>query len=239
MTPESFGIARSTDGSAHVARLYHAASDPAIHHKLYKIWMSETWPQGTEPISAEWTTSPPDVSARYLVDLYIPTPLAPNSSAQLVQFKEDYSDASGVFHSVPSWWLHQVGDRGTYWFNFTAWGYRHNSSNIPAAPYFNRWFTVELRLYQHDRVELYLDGVLKDTGHHDEWPVGGPTSPAARVSRSGAPCRSGRNSGGSSVLATIQIRRTCSISTMPACSGCLEKCLPTVRETMAFRRLTD
>lgn len=177
VAPESFGIPRSADGSAHVARLYHAAADPAIHHKLYKIWMAESWPQGTEPIDARWNRSPPDVSARYLVDLYIPSPPAPDSAALLAQFKESYRDVTGAFHSVPSWWFHLLGDRGRYWFNFTAWGYHHNSADIPATPYLNRWFTVELRLFQHDRVELYLDGVLKDVGRHQEWPVGRTFSP--------------------------------------------------------------
>ena len=101
-TAASFGVPRSKDGSTNIARLYHAAADPAIHHKLYREWRANTWPSAVGALTEK--SSPADVSGRYIVDLYIAGPRATDSSALLTQFKESYIDTGGGFHNESGSW---------------------------------------------------------------------------------------------------------------------------------------
>ena len=75
---------------------------------------------------------------------------------------------------------HLDGNNGNYNFNLTAPGFVYHSANIPAASYFSRWFTVEMRVRQGQRLELYIDGVLKATGPQSSYPVGRRFQPGGK-----------------------------------------------------------
>jgi hypothetical protein len=172
VTAASVGVP-ARDG-AYIAKLYHAKGDPAIHHKLYKGFR-DNWPLGSEPLGNA-SVSPADVSARYMVDLYIPSAgldLSNSGSTSLVQFKEDYLNQNGAFHSVPSFWMGLHASPGYPVFSATAWNQsRFSTAPIDARPFLNRWVTVELRLYQHNRLEFYFDGELKWTAYDSQFRVG-------------------------------------------------------------------
>lgn len=156
-----------------VVRLYHGSGDPARHHKLYKSFRANTWPDGAEP--AIEASSPTDVSGSYSCRLYLPSKnldLGNGGWIGMVQFKEDFTDPNGGFHSNPDYWFGMNNDLGHPSFDLNSWSMKHKHAEIDARPYLDKWFTVEMRLYQGDRLEVYLDGKLVDTGRQSEFPVG-------------------------------------------------------------------
>jgi hypothetical protein len=161
--PSSFGIPSPPSGVGRVARLWHAADDPAVHHKLYKSFSAATWPSGQGAMSGG---APPNVSGRYISEFYIDTSVIQlPCGAQLAQFKEDYLTSGGVFHDDAAWGL-----------NYDCWLNNRNDIDMQfgglghgvlfqwdADQYMNRWITIELRVYQWDRIEVYVEGALKGT----------------------------------------------------------------------------
>jgi hypothetical protein len=159
----------------HVVKLFHPAGDPGTHHKLYKLFTPLNWP-GRLDLRAPADGTPADVSGRYVTYLYIPSAqlrLSPRGWVVLVQFKEGYVDSAGTATSVPSWWigLNDFTGRGPVLDLSRAFG-THDGPKLDARPYLDRWVRFELRLYQGDRVEAYVDGTLLDIGHAAEFPVG-------------------------------------------------------------------
>lgn len=156
-----------------VVKLYHAAGDPTLHHKLYKNWTATTWPSGAGV--PDDPTSPADVSGSYSARFFIPSSklsLGSNGWINIFQFKESYLDGQGGFQSNPDWWLAMTTDGSVPHFELASWGMGHRPHLVDARPYLDRWFTVEARLYQGDRVEIYIDGQLIDTGRQSTFPVG-------------------------------------------------------------------
>jgi hypothetical protein len=191
-TPESFGIPRSHDNSTRVAKFYHPWQNGSttMHHKLYKQWKGETatssaWPSGVGTVPSV-NTSPRDVSGRYMADFYIdpnppqgwknPGEANGSSGALMMQFKENYNDTSGVFHNESHTWLvletWGVNDRRFILNAGSAARPYPAAPYIDADPYIGKWITIELRLYQHNRLELYIDGVLKTSFTQADWSVG-------------------------------------------------------------------
>jgi hypothetical protein len=162
-TPASFGIPAPSSQISRVARFWHAADDPAVHHKLYKSFSAGTWPAGQGALSGG---APADVSGRYISEFYIDTSVIQiPCGGQLMQFKEDYLTTGGVFHDDAAWGL-----------NYDCWLNNRNDINMQfgglgqgvmfqwdADQAMNRWITIELRVYQWDRIEIYVDGALKGT----------------------------------------------------------------------------
>jgi hypothetical protein len=160
-TPESFGVPRSPDNSNRVVKLYHPEADKvAIHHKLYKSLRATTWPSGAGALNNNG--APADVSGRYLVDLYIDkSVMNARSGAQIAQFKEEYLDVNGGYHNDSHTWVdYNTNADGTHRFNLNN---GRTGVNIPADAYLGKWITLELRVYQQNRTELWIGGQLKDT----------------------------------------------------------------------------
>jgi len=158
-----------------VIKLMHVAGDPATHHKLYKTFTAKNWPNGEEPYRRTDGT-PADVSARYITFEYLPSAqlrLSPIGWINLAQLKEGYTASNGVTQSDPSWFFGVKGSAsGHLWFSLGSNGGKHDGRLVDARPYLDSWVKIEMRVYQGDRIELYLNDALFDTGHQSEYPVG-------------------------------------------------------------------
>jgi hypothetical protein len=169
------GLPVPPGGDDHAIRLDHEPGDPASQRKLYKSFSALSWPAGAEPFSQQ-DGSPTDVSARYVVHEYIDAArlhLTERGWVNLAQLKEGYATDDGRQTSDPSWWL-VVYDRDGRLFLDLAHYYegRIAGRRLDFRPYLDRWLKIELRVYQHDRLEVYLDDQLFDVGRHSQYPVG-------------------------------------------------------------------
>ena len=178
------GIATPPSGDR-VIRLRHSGrSAPAgadqsygAHnmHKLYKQFTAKTWPSGAEPTRRE-DGSPANVSGRYVTYLYLRSSqmtLPKGYWSNLVQFKEDYYDSSGQFVSNPSYWVgFNSDDPSRPVLNLSSWGGRHQGPRADLRQFYDRWTKIELRVYQGNRLELYLNDKLFDVAYNKEYPVG-------------------------------------------------------------------
>ena len=154
------GLPAPPGGEDHVLELRHPPGDPASHRKLYKIFSARSWPSGAEPFS-QGDGSPADVSARYVVYEYISSEhlrLSPQGWVNIAQLKEGYATSDGEQTSDPSWWLVLYDRAGRRTLDLAHWNEgRIAGPTIDPAPYLDRWVKIEFRLYQHDRLEVYLD----------------------------------------------------------------------------------
>ncbi len=195
----SEGIAAPPSGDR-VARLRHSgAKSPfgsdytsGLHnmHKFYKQFTTATWPGGAEPTNRN-DGAPSDVSGRYITYLYFRSSqmnFVAGYWSNTVQFKEDYSDTNGQFHSDPSWWLgfNSFNNPASPVFNLSCWGGTHqNGPTKPLSQVMDRWVKFEMRVYQGDRLEAYIDDVLFDVGPQSECPVGRRNIPGVTGSSGG------------------------------------------------------
>nr|WP_296065424.1 hypothetical protein [uncultured Actinoplanes sp.] len=169
------GLPAPPGGDDHAITLDHEPGDPASHRKLYKSFSAASWPAGTEPFSQR-DGSPTDVSARYIVYEYIDAArlrLTERGWVNLAQLKEGYATADGRQTSDPSWWLVVYDRDGQLYLDLAHYNEgRIAGRRLDFRPYLNRWLKIELRVYQHDRLEVYLDDQLFDVGRQTEYPVG-------------------------------------------------------------------
>jgi hypothetical protein len=169
------GLPAPPGGDDHTIRLDHEPGDPASHRKLYKSFSASSWPAGTEPFSQR-DGSPPDVSGRYIVHEYVDAArlrLTDRGWLNLAQFKEGYATADGRQISDPSWWLVVYQRDGQLFLDLAHYEEgRIAGPRLDFRPYLNRWLKIELRVYQGDRLEVYLDDQLFDVGRQAEHPVG-------------------------------------------------------------------
>ena len=169
------GLPAPPAGGDHTIRLRHSPGDTATHRKLYKSFSADSWPVGTEPFSQQ-DGSPKDVSGRYIVYQYISSAelrLTERGWINLVQLKEGYATSDGNHTSDPSWWLVAYNRDGRQFLDLAHWGEgRFSEPLLDLAPYLDRWVKVEMRVYQQDRVEIYLDDKLVDVGRQSQYPVG-------------------------------------------------------------------
>jgi hypothetical protein len=169
------GLPAPPGGGDHAIRLDHEPGDPATQRKLYKSFSALSWPAGTEPFS-QGDGSPADVSARYVVYEYIDAArlrLTERGWVNLAQFKEGYATADGRQTSDPSWWLVVYDRDGQLYLDLAHFDEgRIAGPRLDFRPYLDRWLKIELRVYQHDRIEVYLDDRLFDVGRQAQYPVG-------------------------------------------------------------------
>ena len=169
------GLPEPPAGGDRVIRLDHPPGDPATHRKLYKSFSARSWPEGGEPFRQR-DGSPADVSGRYIVYEYVSSERLRQSGRgwiNLAQLKEGYATAGGTQTSDPSWWLVLYQRDGRLFLDLAHWNEgRIAGRRADMAPYLDRWVKIELRVRQHDRIEVYLDDELFDTGRHEQYPVG-------------------------------------------------------------------
>jgi hypothetical protein len=168
------GLPAPPGGDDHLIRLDHEPGDPASQRKLYKSFSASNWPDGTEPFSQR-DGSPADVSARYIVYEYIDAArlrLTERGWVNLAQFKEGYATDGGQT-SDPSWWLVVYDRDGQLFLDLAHFNEgRIAGRRLDFRPYLNQWLKIELRLYQHDRLEVYLNNQFFDVGRQADYPVG-------------------------------------------------------------------
>jgi hypothetical protein len=93
--------------------------------------------------------------------------------SNIFQFKENYYDVNSAFVSDPSWWVgFNSFNVANPVVNMTCWGGAHVGPTTPLPPLYDKWTKFEYRLYQGDRLEVYIDDVLFDTGLQSTYPVG-------------------------------------------------------------------
>jgi hypothetical protein len=157
-----------------VIKMSHQSGDPATQHKLLNFFTAKTWPNGGPYHNTDG--SPADVSGRYITYLYIPSaPLRLTQRAwiNLAQLKESYSMSNGSNDSDPSWWLVLYNKQGNLVLDLAHWFESQTGGPmIDFEPYLDQWVKIEMRLYQHDRLEIYLNDKLFDTVRDSEYPVG-------------------------------------------------------------------
>jgi hypothetical protein len=164
-----------------VIKLDHAIGDSRVHHKLYKLLTINNWPGGAEPAGFE-SNPPTNVSARYITYMYMPSSgpniysLQGHNFGILTAFKQSI-ETSGGFFQDPTWWVSVDNFDGPYplTLRLACAGLTHSGPGYNFANYMDRWVKYEYRVYQGDRVEWYMDGVLKDTGLHSTKWVGPPS----------------------------------------------------------------
>jgi hypothetical protein len=151
------------------------SSGPHNEHKLYKQFTAKTWPSGTEPTNRN-DGSPANVSGRYITYLYLRSSqmaLTKHYWSNIMQFKEDYVDVNGRFVSNPSYWVgFNADDPAHPVLNLSSWGGRHHGPTTNLTQFYNKWTKFELRVYQGDRIQLYINDKLFDTAYNSEYPVG-------------------------------------------------------------------
>ena len=171
-----------------VVRWHKPAGSATVYQKLNRTLTADNWPT---PAPFPDRRSPADVSASYVVYQYVPASrfrLDPRHGwVILSQFKENYRNASGVFHQDSLWGLGCNNFSGTTRCSLTP----HRSPTFALSGYTDRWVKWEYRLYQGEadetghggRVELYADDKLLDTGYESQLHVGsGAFAPLARTS---------------------------------------------------------
>jgi hypothetical protein len=175
-------------GGDHVIRLDHEPGDPATERKLYKSFSARSWPSGAEPFRQD-DGSPEDVSGRYIVYEYVSSArlhLTDRGWINLAQLKEGYAAEDGTQTSDPSWWLVLYQRDGNLFADLAHWKEGEIAGpRLDFRPYLDRWVKIELRVYQHDRIEVYLDDQLFDTGRQEEYPVGRMHYPGRPVDGTG------------------------------------------------------
>jgi hypothetical protein len=182
------GLPVPPGGDDHLIRLDHERGDPASQRKLYKSFSASSWPAGTEPFNQR-DGSPADVSGRYIVYEYIDAArlhLTERGWINLAQFKEGYATGDGGQTSDPSWWLVVYDRDGQLFLDLAHFDEgRIAGRRLDFRPYLDRWLKIELRVYQHDRLEVYLDGQLFDVGHQTQYPVGRMHYPGRPIAAGG------------------------------------------------------
>jgi hypothetical protein len=156
------------------------------------MFSARNWPSGEGTFSLSDGT-PEDVSARYIVFEYIPSTqlrLKPGGWINVAQFKEGYSASDGAQGNDPSWWL-VIYNRGgrpmldlAHWFEGVISGPLRDMT-----PYLDGWLKIEMRIYQHDRLEVYLNDQLFDIGHQSQYPVGRMRYRGKAIGKGGAVVR--------------------------------------------------
>lgn len=184
------GIPPSASGDTKAALFEVTAAQKAagkIHSKVYKNWA----------IAAPETTWYDDAGRRldrlpgnspagtYAARYYIPADYhATGTWTNIFQWKEDYTDSAGAWHSDPTWWINICAA--------SAWGGKAPAASRPDAPVLfanhwtnnwnytpqmrivplGRWFEIRAELYPGDRIDWYLDGEKFDTSPNTRYPVG-------------------------------------------------------------------
>jgi hypothetical protein len=184
------GLPTGPWGGDHVFRWRKPAGNSQVYQKLNRTFTKDNWPTGSPGPKVPGTGSPADVSGIYSVWQYIPSArfrLNPGHGWVLpVQFKENYTDASGAFRQDPLWRIGCNNFSGPTMCSMSP----HNSPKFPLSSYQDRWVKWEFRVYQGakdttgrgGRIELYADGKLLDTGYESEFHVGsGALAPLSRT----------------------------------------------------------
>jgi hypothetical protein len=163
----------------------YSGTGPHNMHKLYKQFTTKTWPTGAEPTDRN-DGAPADVSARYISYLYISSlqlQLVTGYWVNMFQFKEDYANTNNQFVSNPSWWLGwNAFNTSKPIVNLSCWGGRHTGPTKPLSDILDHWVKFEYRLYQGNKLEVYIDDVLFDVGLNSEYAVGRMDFPGQRGS---------------------------------------------------------
>lgn len=172
------GIPRWRSGYERVGRF--EVDDPdAPHSKLYYTWFEDDAP-------------PDDVSGVYRASYYILSdyeiPVSA-SATNIFQWKERWD---GDTEQDPSWWMNMGGARWALSHRGATWvGSRPSGTDDRPVLFLNnwmrdwdveplvymqapldRWFEIRAELYQGDRIDFYVDGVLFATADDDDYPVG-------------------------------------------------------------------
>jgi hypothetical protein len=184
------GLPRGPWGGDHVFRWRKPAGDPSVYQKLNRTFTKDNWPNGSPGPKVPNTGSPADVSGIYSVWQYIPSArfhLNPGHGWVLpVQFKENYTDATGGFRQDPLWRVGCNNFSGPTMCSMSP----HNSPKFALSSYQDRWVKWEFRVYQGakdktghgGRIELYADNKLLDTGYESQFHVGsGALAPLSRT----------------------------------------------------------
>ena len=184
------GIPAQPSGDDTLIKWYKAAGGTNEYQKLTDFITSANWPnpRGYPPPTG---TAPPDVSGRYITHLYIPSnrfTLNPSHGwVNFFEMKEDYQDASNVWHQDPAWQVMCMNYVTPGTNTICIWGGTHNyptvtTNNYLFAPFMDRWLTWEQRVYQGSldtsghggRVEWWSNGQLMDTIYESEQHIGPP-----------------------------------------------------------------
>lgn len=177
--PASEGVPRF--GGARVGRFETTADDIAAGRTSAKVYES----------FRSNGRSPAHVGGTYRAWYYLPpsyrVPL--NTDVNVFQFKEDYADAGGTWHSDALWWLNlstaswAKGMGGAAWIgtppargDAPVFLLQHAENRwtrqvrfMPAP--LGRWFEIRADLRQGDRIDFFIDGRLYDTARASEYPV--------------------------------------------------------------------
>jgi hypothetical protein len=184
------GLPAPPVGGDHTIRLSHQPGDPATQRKLYQQFSARNWPAGARAFSQD-DGSPADVSGRYLVFEYISAArlrLTEHGWVNLAQLKEGYATDAGGQTSDPSWWLVLYDRDGRLFLDLAHWKEgRIAGARTDFTPYLDRWLKIEMRVYPHDRVEVYLNDRLFDVGRQAQYPVGRMFYPGKPAGPGGAP----------------------------------------------------
>jgi hypothetical protein len=183
------GLPEPPIGGDHTIRLSHPRGNPATEHKLYKSFSARSWPAGTEPFSPN-AGSPANVSGRYIVYEYVSAAqlrLGIRGWVNLAQLKEGYATDDGDHTSDPSWWLVAYDRNGRLFLDLAHWAEGSIAGpRLDLGPLLDRWLKIEMRVYQGDRVEVYLNDKLFDVGRQAQYPVGRMLHVGGRVPVTGA-----------------------------------------------------
>jgi hypothetical protein len=162
---------------------------PDVYQKLNREFIqpggaTAGYPAGpTNPIT--YTTSPADVSGRYIYNAYIDsanTDLATGHAWVVTsEFKENFTDAQNVGQQFSYWGFGFDNLSGpTVTGSMLGGGHNVSGPRVSMASLSDRWVRFEYRLYQGasdttghgGRIELWINGVLFDTGYESELHVG-------------------------------------------------------------------
>ena len=148
------------------------------HAKVYKEWSNA----GLRDQFGRLLTPLPDnnnPSASYSAWYYLPpTYRASAEWSNIFQFKEE-GYIGGVWHQDPDWWIN-IGPVSTWgaggaepvvFANHWKQNYDKFHPVVRPAP-LGRWFEIRAELYEHDRIDWYLDGRKFDTSYDSTYPVG-------------------------------------------------------------------
>lgn len=164
-----------------VVRWDKPKGDPNVWQKLNRQFDAAHWPGAAAPATNVYGSgaAPADVSGRYIWTQYIDsahTDLATGHAWLILSaFKMNYKDTNGNYQQDPSWWFGCDDIDGPYTVScgLASQGGVHTGAGhrIDYQTLVNGWHTYEMRVFQGDRIEMYVDGTLIDTGHNSEFPI--------------------------------------------------------------------
>ncbi|HEX8226932.1 MAG TPA: hypothetical protein VF572_03630 [Candidatus Saccharimonadales bacterium] len=165
VTASSQGIPAAPAGDK-ILKLHHARGDTAVHHKLFKTFTTQNWTNGQLVPDGP---SPADVSGRYISYMYVPSAkfsMTSHGWVNMFQYKENIITTAG-FQQDPTWLagVNTTGTPGRYVLKF-------RTATYDFTPYMDKWVKWEMRLYQGQKIEWYLNDRLIETGLESQQHVG-------------------------------------------------------------------